>query len=294
MNAQGLEPYATLASGRAVHFLGPAGTFAHAATLRAFGTSARLEPEPDILAVFEAVAQNPSAIGVVPIENSTEGGVNLTAEALVDYESQQVIGEVIVDVEQCLLGRYALDQIETVFSHSHGLAQCKHWLREHLPQARATVVGSTALGATRAAETPRSAAIASELAGQLAGLPVIVRGVQDRPLNATRFLILARTPVEATGRDKTSLVFAAPHRRGALHGLLGIFAEHGINLCRIESRPMPGRLWHYFFFVDIEGHQSEPHVALALREIAEQSSSFRILGSYPAATVEGADGPPSI
>jgi chorismate mutase / prephenate dehydratase len=294
MKVPGIAPYPQLAEGRTVHFLGPAGTFANAAALKAFGERASLVPQSDILAVFEAVELDPKALGVVPIENSTEGGVNLTAEALVEYGNQAVIGEVIVDVEQCLLGRGPLESVDTVFSHSHGLAQCKHWLRDHLPKARPTVVSSTAAGATLAAETPNSAAIASELAGELAGVPVLVRGVQDRALNATRFLILGRDNIPPSGSDKTSLVFVAPHRRGALHSLLGILVERGINLSRIESRPMPGRLWHYFFFVDIEGHRSEPHVAQALSAVAEQSSSLRILGSYPAATIEGANGPSSV
>jgi chorismate mutase / prephenate dehydratase len=281
--ARGIEPFRSLCVGKTIHFLGPEGTFAHAAAIKAFGNRVAMTPQSDILAVFEAVSQEADALGVVPIENSTEGGVNMTMEALVDYPDQRIIGEVVVDVEQCLLGFGPLERIETVFSHSHGLAQCKRWLRATLPQAKATVVGSTALGASLAAQTPNSAAIASELAGRLAGVPVLQRGVQDRPQNATRFLILGRAILPPTGRDKTSLAFGAPHRRGALHQLLGIFAEHLINLSRIESRPMSGHLWQYLFFVDIEGHQQGAHVAAALSELEKHASFLRVFGSYPAA-----------
>lgn len=291
---EGMERYRTLAAGRVVHFLGPIGTFAHAATLKAFGNAATLIPQPDILAVFEARAQDPDALGVVPIENSTEGGVNLTMEALLDHSSQRVIGEIIVPVEQCLLGSGPLERIEVVFSHAHGLAQCKHWLRTHLPNAKPTVVGSTAMGASLAASTPNSGAVASELAARAANVPVLVRGIQDRAVNATRFFILGQEPLPPTGRDKTSLVFAAPHRKGALHDLLGIFARHEINLTRIESRPMPGHLWHYVFFVDVEGHQSEPHLQQALTEVREHTSLLSVLGSYPAALTADDEAPPSI
>jgi chorismate mutase / prephenate dehydratase len=289
------DPYGAGASNKAVHFLGPEGTFAHAATLKAFGLRARLVPEPDILAVFEALAASPHTLGVVPIENSTEGGVNLTLEALFERPDLHIVGEIVVDVEQCLLGRGPLDDIQVVYSHAHGLAQCTHWLRAHLPHAKRAAVGSTALGATLAAETPHSAAIASELAGKLANLPVLFRGVQDRPFNATRFFVVSHEPSpNPTGRDKTSLAFGAPHRRGALHQLLGIFAAHGINLSRIESRPMPGHVWQYIFFVDIEGHQAEPHVAAALQEVEAASTILRIMGSYPAALRRDTDDPPSI
>lgn len=264
-----------------VHFLGPEGTFAHSAALKHYGLAARLAPEADILGVFEAVKADANAQGVVPIENSIEGSVSLTLEALLDCPELQVIGEVTVNVQQCLLGAGPLEAIETVYSHPHGLAQCKHWLRAHLPHAKRTALGSTSAGAFLVKHEPTSAAIASELAAELAGVPVLVRSIQDGRENATRFLVLGREQPSATGKDQTSVVFGAAHRQGALYDLLGVFAREGINLSRIESRPKPGNMWQYIFYADLEGHVSEPHIQKALQKLTAEAPFARVLGSYP-------------
>jgi chorismate mutase / prephenate dehydratase len=270
-----------------VHFLGPEGTFAHSAAIKHYGQEridageVLLTPEGDILSVFDAVRADDEAQGIVPIENSIEGSVSLTLEALLESTDLQITGEVTVDVEQCLLGKGPLEAIKTVYSHPHGLAQCKHWLRAHLPNANRTALGSTSAGAFLIRSEPTSAAIASELAAKLAGVPVLERAIQDGRQNATRFLVLGRKQPPPSGNDQTSIVFGAAHKQGALHRILGIFAQEGINLSRIESRPKPGRMWQYIFYADLEGHASEPRLIKALGRLDEEVPMHRLLGSYP-------------
>ncbi len=266
-----------------VHFLGPEGTFAHAAALSAFGADAELRPGRSVLDVFETVASSSTDLGVVPIENSIEGSVSLTLEALAE-SPLRVTGEIIVEVEQCLLSNGSLSSVEHVLSHPHALAQCKKWLREHLPNAHLATTPSTAAAAYAVKPNPNEAAIASALAGKLAGLQVLASGIQDRAHNATRFIVLGHDLPDATGSDKTSILFDAPHERGALYRALGVFDRHDINLSRIESRPMPGEMWHYVFYADLEGHYQDANISQALEELARAKHSVRVLGSYPRAT----------
>jgi chorismate mutase/prephenate dehydratase len=267
---------------RTVHFLGPEGTFAHAAALTEFHGGERLVPGASVLDVFETVAKNPAHLGVVPIENSIEGSVSLTLEALSEG-ANQIVREIVIEVEQCLVSAGTLAQVRTVMSHPHALAQCKHWLRTNLPKAELVTTPSTAAAAFAARGQPHQAAVASALAGKLAGLQALAHGIQDRPHNATRFVVLGHEMPAPSGADKTSILFDAPHQRGALHRVLGLFDSHGINLSRIESRPMAGEMWHYVFYADLEGHCLDPNVAAALAELRAGKHALRVLGSYPLA-----------
>lgn len=279
----------------ALYFLGPEGTFAHAAAQavqRRHGGPAKstLTAVSAIFGVFEQVARDEAALGVVPIENSTEGSVSFTLDALTEFESVLIVGEEVLPVEQCLLGSGTIGDICAVRSHPHGLAQCKRWLRAHLPNVELIPESSTAAAAHAVGDRPDQAAIASELAGQVAGLSLLVRGVQDGEQNATRFLVLGRRQPPPTGADKTSVVFRTRHERGALYSVLGVFNDHGINLSRIESRPMPGALWEYVFFADLEGHADSPAVAGALARMTYEEHKVRVLGSYPAAKTTASSG----
>jgi chorismate mutase / prephenate dehydratase len=266
-----------------VNFLGPEGTFAHAAARSRFVGGERLVPAKSVLDVFEAVAAQQSQLGLVPIENSIEGSVSLTLEALADSNDIQIVGEVVVEVEQCLIGIGPLSAVRSVLSHPHGLAQCKHWLRAKLPGVELVAMPSTAAGAFASVGKPNQAAIGSALAAELAGLPVLQRGIQDRVHNATRFIVLGREQPAPTGRDKTSLLFDAPHERGALYRALGAFERRGLNLSRIESRPTPDEMWRYHFFADLEGHVEDSAVAEALLELRAGGRKVRVLGTYPQA-----------
>lgn len=269
---------------RTICFLGPNGTFCHEAALRAFPEGEDWTPCSSILAVFESLERSPDCKGVVPIENSIEGGVGLTLQALLEHPTIHVTGEVVVEVEHCLVSEGTLESIVTVESHPHALPQCQRWLHENLPEAVQVAVASTALSARRAKGRPDQAGIASALAARLEGVPVLARGIQDRSDNATRFLVLGSEESPATGRDKTSIVFGAPHEKGALYRALGLFDRHDINLSRIESRPDSQKRWQYVFFADLEGHRNDENVSAALTELAQSSPLLRVLGSYPRAS----------
>lgn len=267
----------------ALSYLGPEGTFSHMAAVSAYG-AATLVPVPTIMAVFRAVALGETALGVAPIENSTDGGVGVALDGLLEHDLQ-IQGEIVLQIEQCLVAQHtALEALSRVYSHPQGLGQCRTWLAEHLPKAELYVSQSTSAAAQEAARDAQVGAIASSLAAQLYGLKVVASNVQDIGENITRFIVLGHTPPAATGNDKTSLAFSTPHERGALRRVLEIFDQESLNLTRIESRPARRKLWEYVFFVDIEGHASEPSVARALARVRAMCGMFRVLGSYPRAS----------
>ena len=267
-----------------IAFFGQFGAWTHAAARQVFGAAADYRENSTISHVFEAVSNGSAALGVVPIENSTEGGVNQTVDELLTRQLW-IRGEVVLEIAQCLLGLASdLGASERVASHPQGLAQCRGWLAEHLPNAEQVAALSTTAAARDAASNPKLAAISSPLAAELNGLRVLVTGIQDNAENATRFVVIAKSDAARTGRDKTSLVFSTAHSRGALRQALEIFDQAGINLSRIESRPAPGRRWEYVFLTDLEGHREDEAVASALAELERLCSTVRVLGSYPRAT----------
>lgn len=267
-----------------IAFFGQFGAWTHAAARKTFGPSADYREHATISQVFEAVASEGARFGVVPIENSTEGGVNQTVDELLARQLW-IKGEVVLEIAQCLMGLATeLRSVERVASHPQGLAQCRRWLAEHLPNAEQVASLSTTAAARAAASDPKLAAISSPLAAELNGLRVLVAGIQDNAENATRFVVIGKSDAPRTGRDKTSLVFSTAHSRGALRQVLEIFDRAELNLTRIESRPAPGRRWEYVFLTDLEGHREDESVALALRELERRCSTMRVLGSYPRAT----------
>ncbi len=266
-----------------VAYLGPPGTFTHMAALRSFGLAARYLEASTIAAVFDAVERKSVSYGIVPIENSTEGGVTFTLDCLLDGDVR-IRGEVVLDVNQCLVGRHQdIGRIQRVYSHPQALAQCRGWLAQNLPSAQLVVSPSTSAAAREASGDEAAAAVASRLAAELSGLEVIREGIQDHPQNATRFVLLAPEDAPPSGNDKTSVVFSTPHERGALKRALDIFDQEGINLSRIESRPGRGRMWEYVFFTDLEGHRQDEPVARALGKLAQHCGMVKVLGSYPRA-----------
>jgi chorismate mutase/prephenate dehydratase len=266
-----------------VAYLGPPATFTHQAALSRFGNSAAFAPARTIAEVFDEVERGRVEAGVVPVENSTEGAVNVTLDRLVDSDAV-ISGEVYLDIAQNLLSRAAsLTEIKRVASHPQALAQCRGWLAKHLPGVATEEISSTAAAAELAAADVTVAAIASELAGQLYGVPVLRARIEDLPDNATRFLVIGRRLNGPTGRDKTSIVFAMRDEPGALYRILEPCARLGINLSKIESRPAKRRPWEYVMFVDFEGHRETPVVGEVLTEIGARTLFLKVLGSYPAA-----------
>jgi chorismate mutase / prephenate dehydratase len=267
-----------------VAFLGPVGTFSYEAAQAHFG-DCRFVPAPSIPAVFDSVTRHEADFGVVPIENSIEGGVTFTIDTLLETPLS-LCGEVMVDVEQCLLSN-APDptRIERVYSHPQGLAQCRKWLAAHLPHATLVPTASTVQAAHLVQADPTAGAVASRLAGRLARVDVVEAGIADRRPNVTRFVVLGPPSFTTlrTRDDKTSLVFSTPDERGALVRALTLFDRAGINLCRIESRPRSGEAWQYVFFLDLEGHLEDENVREALAALEGQSDMVKVFGSYPRA-----------
>ncbi len=266
-----------------VAFLGPSATFTHQAAVQRFGSSAELLPARTIIDVFEDVERSRADYGVVPVENSTEGAVNLTLDRLIDSDAL-ICGELRLDVAQHLLSRAPdLAQIKAVCSHPQALAQCRAWLTEHLPDVAVDEVASTSAAAELAASDSSVAAIASELAARLYELPVLRARIEDSASNSTRFLVIGRRPMGVTGRDKTSILFSMRNEPGALFRVLEPFAAHVLNLTKIESRPARRQPWEYVMFIDFEGHRDTPAVEALLAQIRDRTLFFKILGSYPAA-----------
>jgi chorismate mutase/prephenate dehydratase len=266
-----------------VAYLGPAGTFSHAAVAKQFGTFVDAVASPTFDDVFRAVESGQADYGVVPVENSTEGAVGRTMDLMVDTELT-VCGEVKLRVNQNLLSNAGgLDKVTRVYSHGQSLAQCVKWLAQHLPGIPRIAVASNAEAARLAAAEAGAAAIAGDNAGAIYGLATLAPHIEDEPNNTTRFWVLGRQHVGRSGRDETSLVMSCPNKPGAVHQLLAPFATHGVSMSRFESRPARTGRWEYLFFVDLVGHRDDPPVKAALDELATLAPFLKLLGSFPAA-----------
>jgi len=266
-----------------VAYLGPPATFTHQAAVRRFGSSTCFAPVRSIADIFDEVERERAEYGVVPVENSTEGAVNITLDRLIDSEVL-ITGEVTLDIAQHLLSQASdLGEIKKVCSHPQALAQCRQWLNTHLPDAAIEETPSTTAAAERAKDDPAVAGIASEMAARLYDVPVLRTRIEDNPFNSTRFLVIGRRPAPATGRDKTSILFSMKNEPGVLYSILQPFAARRLNLTKIESRPTKRRPWEYVNFVDFEGHRDTDDVRAVLSEVEERCQFLKILGSYPAA-----------
>ena len=273
-----------------VAYLGPKATFTHLASLRQFGTSATYVPVNSIKEVFQEVERGRAEYGVVPIENSTEGVVNHTLDLFVD-SPLKIVGEVLQEVSHHLMNRSGkMEDVKTVYSHPHAIAQCRVWLDNHLSNVTVRELSSTARAAEVCLEDPTAAAIASELAEQLYGLKVLRRRIEDNVNNFTRFLVISRKGLGRTGRDKTSVLFTVPDRVGALYDILQPFSSRKINLTKIESRPSKKKAWEYIFFVDMQGHMEDEQVRAVLSDLKKQCLFLKVLGSYPSAVEKPDDG----
>ncbi len=267
-----------------VAFLGPEYTYSHLAAVECFGQSTELVPVGTIAAAFEEVEHGQSDFGLVPIENSTDGGIVDTLECLV-RSPVKICGEVPLHIHHCLLGICARKAVRKIYSKPQALSQCRNWLSKHLPAAELCAVASTADAAQRAASEQGAAAIASEQAGTNHSLSVLARNIEDNRDNVTRFAIIGRESVgsdssQRTGNDKTSLVFEISHQPGALADAMGIFKRQKLNMTWIESFPMPGKRGRYLFFVELLGHIKDLRVRRALASLEKKTERLTVLGSY--------------
>ena len=267
-----------------VAYLGPEGTFSYFAGVEYLGHAATFQPCRDIAEVFAAVNSNQCELGVVPLENSLQGTVGVSFDLFYKYDVC-IQAELFSRISHSLLtNERGLSDIQTVYSHPQPLAQCGAWLRTHLPNAALVPVESTAAAARRAAGLAGAAAIGHERLADLMGLTSLASRIEDEPGNWTRFVIISlRRGLEAPTQaaDKTSMIFTVPDKPGALSGILDLLAKNGINMRKLESRPLRGQTWKYVFFADVECDMTDPTHAAIVAQLNNICNTFRILGSYP-------------
>jgi chorismate mutase/prephenate dehydratase len=268
-----------------VAYLGPAGTFSEQAALQFFGSSIEHVPCGSIDEVFRATAAGSAQFGVVPVENSTEGVVARSLDLFLNTPLH-IVGETSLLVRHNLLRLSgSLQDIEVVLAHPQALAQCQGWLNDHLPDAERRAVSSNAEGARLAAGNPAWAGIASDRAATEFGLHVAAHAIQDDAFNRTRFAVVCLPQTlqapEASGKDCVSLIVSVPNRPGAVHDILVPLKQHGVSMTRFESRPARSGQWEYYFYIDLQGHPSQPQVAAALKDLQSLCAFYKVLGTYP-------------
>lgn len=265
-----------------IAYLGPPATFTHQAALKKFGASLEYLQLATITDIFSAVEKGDADYGVVPIENSTEGAVFHSLDMLAETDLK-IVAQVYMEISQHLISRSPLAEIRKVYSKDNALGQCRHWLHRHLPHATCLEADSTTRAVEIARDTPGAAAIASSLAAEMVGVPIVASNIQDKADNTTRFLVIGRKSSGPLGggRDKSSYVFSLNDRPGALLTALDPFSQRGLNLTKIESRPSKRKVWDYFFFVDVIGHHDEPPIRAAIAELEQRCPLVKWLGSYP-------------
>lgn len=268
-----------------VGYLGPQGTFSEQAVFKHFGHSARGLPLVSIEEVFGEIEAGHADFGVVPVENSGQGTIQSTLDMFLTSHLK-ICGEIELGIHHFLLSRLgSLEAIERVYAHPQAFGQCKAWLREHLPKAEKVPVTSNAEAARRARNADDAAAIAGETAGPVYGLRATAGPIEDHVDNTTRFLVLGRELFSPSGHDRTSLLVYVKDAPGALYHVLSPFAEHGVSMNRIESRPAHSGRWQYAFFIDVSGHVEDPPVAAALGKLSRFATQIKVLGSYPVAVL---------
>ena len=265
-----------------VAYLGPEGTFTEQAAERHFGTFADFRPAPSITEVFRAVEAGQADFGVVPVENSTEGVVNQSLDALL-ATPLTIVGELELPIHQHFLlhPEASLEGLTAVWSHPQSLAQCRGWLDRHWPELTRVPAASNGEAAAQVAKNPQLAALAGDPAQKRYGLRAEARCVEDAPDNCTRFFVLGRQAVAPSGDDRTSLVVTMKNEPGTLLRALEPFSAAEVNLLRVESRPARLGQWTYAFFVDLEGHREDEAVRGALGAVEALALDLRVLGSYP-------------
>ncbi|MDO5651915.1 MAG: prephenate dehydratase [Moraxella sp.] len=269
-----------------IAYLGPVGTFTHAAALKHFGSAAKTVPLTSIMDVFREVESGSAMYGVVPVENSSEGMVNHTLDAFLN-SGLKIIGEVELPIHHNFLvaPHTRVKQLSCIYSHQQSLAQCRHWLDANFPNVERVAVSSNGEAARRIQGEWHSAAIAGDVAMAEYSLHKLHENIEDNPNNTTRFLIIGRENVAPSGQDKTSIIVSSPDRAGALIEILEPLKRHGVSMTSIETRPERPNKWAYVFFIDMNGHIDDDNVAAAIADIRPIVKELRVLGSYPKAVL---------
>jgi chorismate mutase/prephenate dehydratase len=265
--------------------LGPKYSYSYLAAVAKFGEAVEHVPVGSIAAVFEEVNRRHVQYGIVPLENSTDGRIADTLDMFTKLPNVKIRAEVRLRIHHCLLGRCEWSQMRRVYSKSQALSQCRNWLGKNLPQAAKVEVVSTAAAAELAQREEFAGAVASKPAAQAYRLNVLAENIEDQSNNLTRFAVIAETPEGRTGRDKTTLMARLPNAVGSLAKSIAPLEKLGVNMTWIESFPMPNggtdKDPAYLFFLDIEGHVTDPQVQKAIEAIRKRCERLDVLGSYP-------------
>jgi chorismate mutase/prephenate dehydratase len=267
-----------------VAFQGERGAYSESAVYTFFGDEADVKPCRDLAEVFESVDKQEVPVGVVPVENSLEGSVNQTYDLFLTH-NLKVSGEIVIRISHCLIANpsTSLEAVKTVYSHPQALAQCRSFLERLGSELVPTYDTAGSVKMLKEKGLKDAAAIASEKAAEIYGMKILAREIEDTPTNYTRFFVISKNDSPVTGKDKTSIIFAATHTPGALYQALGEFAKRDINLTKIESRPTKQKPWEYNFYLDFEGHRTEEDCTAALKALEKYATFIKILGSYPRA-----------
>ncbi len=265
-----------------IGFLGPIGSFSHAATVQKFGSSVDYVELADIPSVFEEVVRGHTDYGMVPVENSIHGGVIDTLDAFLN-SSARICAEVKINIHHNLLAKQPWEQIKRIYSKPEVFSQCRNWLSSTAKGRDVTPAASTSKAAELAASEPGAAAIGSRMAGELYELHMLFENIEDNPDNVTRFFVIGREGARPSGDDKTAIMFTTAHKPGALAEVLDVFRDSGINLTDIEKRPSKKVNWEYYFFIDAQGHMNDPAMQKAVEESKKHCLQLTVLGSYPRA-----------
>jgi len=266
-----------------IAFLGPEGSYSHLASVKKFGSSVEHVPVTDIASVFHEVARGHADLGLVPIENSTVGGIIESMDAFLEHRTVSIIAEVLIAIHSHLLANCAPEEVKVIYSKSEALDQCRQWITATFRDVQRMPVASSSKAAELAAKEKGAAAIGSSLAAELYGLKMLFSNIEDNPANVTRFFVISKQPAQRTGDDKTSLIFTTAHKSGALVDVLDVFRRWGINLTNIDTRPSQKRNFEYYFFVDLVGHTDDEAVKRALEEAKHHCNMLTVLGSFPRA-----------
>ena len=267
-----------------IAYLGPPGTYTESAAIKQFGHFVTTRAHSSIDEVFREVETEAAHYGVVPVENSTEGMVNHTLDCFLT-SSLMICSEIQMPIHHALMVHMRSDikEVQEIYSHEQSFAQCRRWLDTNYPNVTRTPVHSNAEAARLAAESEGTAAIAGEMAAERYGLRVVETHIEDEHDNVTRFLVIGQQEVQASGRDKSSILVSTQNEPGALFQVLEPFHRHEISLTRIETRPSKSGSWTYVFFIDFDGHHNDPKIQKVIAEVEKVALEVRTLGSYPQA-----------
>jgi chorismate mutase/prephenate dehydratase len=279
-----------------IAYLGPQGSYSHLGSVKKFGSSVEHVAVVDINSVFDEVTRGHADLGLVPIENSSSGGVIDTMDAFLEHRAVTIVAEVIIAIHHHLLANCAPEEVKVIYSKTEPLDQCRRWLTTTMPNVQRLPVASSSKAAEMAAKEKSAAAIGSSMAAEVYGLRTLFANIEDNATNVTRFFVIGRSgevggnaagggrqPSRPTGDDKTSIIFTTSHKSGALVDVLDVFRRHGINLTNIDTRPSQKRNFEYYFFTDLVGHVDDENVSKALDEAKQHCLQLAVLGSFPRA-----------